>query len=122
MGRDYSEISPAPWGCVKVEYDVLGQTIQGYEVGNAVASSAAFCRRDDEAAFIALSRNVFDIMMRRKWEMSYGEYFSDAGEFENQFAVTIWIGDRQQMFCAPDPLRAWEKADKWYRENVEAQP
>jgi hypothetical protein len=75
------------------------------------------------AAFIALGRNAFDVMMRRRWspvaspiagtwrvDTDDGAYFAYGKEDED--------GVNPAEFA--DPFTALVEADRWYRENVEA--
>ena len=82
---------------------------------------------EDEAEFIALARNAFDVLMRTDFAViKTGE-----GEFSVQrnggVMGTIWIGITGQNWREfkgerltwPDPFTAVVEAEKWYNENVE---
>jgi hypothetical protein len=94
--------------------------------GDVVASCFDFENVDsfDEgavpAAFIALARNAFDVMMRRGW-------FPKRADISRKWFV-LRLSDSFQheeligTGCADDPFTALVEADEWYKENVEGRP
>ena len=71
---------------------------------------AANCNADD-AEFIVLARNAFDIMMRRGWwAQKRGEGWA---------VYNNWIPLPSDPLTWPDPFTALVSADKWYRKHVE---
>jgi|SRR6516162_4464215 len=121
---DLSKLSPAPWklqgdGEYSAEDypevifsngDMLTRALHGND-------SCLSCKADAE--FIVLARNAFDVMMRRKWGLSY------RGGFEPGWFVLDILddplfppGDEPALLPA-DPFTALVEADRWYTENVE---
>lgn len=104
---EVDKLTPAPW-----------KGTQGMVLG-----PDGFCIHDDaglnedDAKFIALSRNAFDVMMRRKWGVwSTGERWflrTDIARFPEDFCDWM-LGER--WICH---YTALVEADRWYRENVE---
>jgi hypothetical protein len=83
------------------------------------------CNRAD-GEFIALARNAFDVMMRRRW---YAAYEDGAGDpcFSGWYAVEEHgvaidmspVKGTKEYPIKKDPFTALVEADKWYRGNVE---
>ncbi len=111
---DLSKLTPAPWsvpdGC-------------GY-VTDTEGNPCADCGGADDAEFIALARNAFDVMMRRGWSVRTWIPGSLDGKAPRRFGVIdedgewlhktdYWITSRH------DPFTALVEADRWYREHVE---
>jgi hypothetical protein len=104
-------LSPAPWrvsdahGLCVVRDDPIGDVVADLSVGQWVGNRA-------DAEFIALARNAFDVMMRRRWHqepLSNGKWLV----CENR------NGDWCDGPTCDDPFTALVEADRWYRENVE---
>jgi hypothetical protein len=68
-----------------------------------------------DAAFIALARNAFDVMMRRGWGIF--RLKDETWRVQDEFSLWLWNDGR--FFDGPDPFTALVEADRWYRENVE---
>ncbi len=70
----------------------------------------------NEARFYELSRNAFDVMMRRGWGVVRvrGEWLIAIGSMEPLFEL------RKKRWS--NPFAALVEADQWYAENVEKQP
>lgn len=119
---DISGLAPAPWkasGChiESAPIHADGGRMVIYDEGG---------HNDVDAAFIALARNAFDVMMRRRWEAhwsaegwwvdgedkGYGGYDANdwhPGMFQKWLDEYLWS----------DPYTALVEADKWYVANVE---
>ena len=112
MTFDLSKLSPAPWFLAQ-QGPMLSVCSEGQPI---IADMANYLRANyrDDAEFIALARNVFDIMVRRGWWVAPLEVVSPPR--------TIWFvvgGIGTRRFNATDPFSALIAADKWYREHVE---
>ncbi len=100
---DLSKLSPAPWHNVGHELyfgDTFHQQIS----------------KETDAAFIALARNAYDVLTRRRWGLT-----KEAGGF---WIVDIRNPEIQRLMnypCPTCPFTALVEADAWYRENVEKQ-
>ncbi len=123
MSLDLTKLTPAPW-CVR-HGELDSSVFCGSE--NPLDAKCGFhLPGSTDAAFIALARNAFDVMMRRK--------FSPEKVGENEFSVlmdgetlgSMWIGFTDpytgKRLVWADPFTALVEADEWYRENVEKQP
>ena len=107
MSIDLNWLTPAPWtadGC-----DVRGPLnadrcpmMSIYDEGG---------HSETEAAFIALARNAFDVLIRRGWGVVR---FTDGWKV---FLSDDWSFLRSA--CWADPFTALVEADKWYKANVE---
>lgn len=135
MSIDQTKLTPAPWRserrysdgievvprincernadreCGRVA-DLVGAPYLGYE--STVVN----------AEFIALARNVFDVMMRRGWEFRTVPGCGYCATFTTGHCVDdTWIaeGNKPTMkrFHA-DPFTCLVEADAWYKANVEA--
>lgn len=118
-------LTPAPWAVTGLvdELHIVGD----YESKDHWDTWIAHMTQDDgqtDAAFIALARNAFDVMMRRGW--------ANTRQFHADGKIT-WGAD----FCRfdpksffefsnlphansfDDPFTALVEADKWYLDNVE---
>ena len=75
---------------------------------------------EDEAQFIAIARNAFDVMMRRKWR---AEQADDGKWFVHQIIGLLPDFDAFVKYTRvtyhDDPFTALVEADKWYAVNVE---
>lgn len=80
---------------------------------------------DDDLPFIALARNAFDVMMRRKrWftsPLGGGMWTVFTGEDRIGGGHTAY-GYFGHDLKWPDPFTALIEADKWYAANVENKP
>lgn len=129
---DLEKLTPAPWRFV-------GENVPGL-FGKALLPSlygpdqlrVAKVGTDDvkrteelgkrfvaDAAFIALARNAFDVMMRRGWSPWAGKEWSVLDD-EGGMIYRKHGGDGSRI-TASDPFTALVEADKWYKENVEGQ-
>ncbi len=103
---DLSNLSASPWEALPLNSE---QWIVQYPDGEDVS-----LLDETHAAFIAIARNAFDIMMRRGWypyPFLDGYWGIDArpASIPEELATQQW----------PDPYTAIVEADKWFRENVE---
>lgn len=112
MGLDLTKLTAAPWksdGCNVIGPPEESGHMQIYDEGG---------HNEADAVFIALARNAFDVMMRRKkwfpvpngvsWDVC-----QENGTLEDPELVHAWPMDW------PDPFTALVEADKWYKEHVE---
>jgi hypothetical protein len=121
---DLEKLTPAPWtpaiesdrGYRGEEYGrfyfpTFEEVPFGFDVG--LEQIAA-----NDAEFIALARNAFDVMMRRGWTVvrRKGKWFV-ASVDEN--LVEKFKG-RMMDSPANDPFTALVEANRWYEEHVEA--
>lgn len=110
MPIDLSKLAPAPWKARDCEVESApinekGDVMMIYDEGG---------HNEADAAFIALARNAFDVMMRRGWGV----------ENRGGWYATSKYGDRAVggTDLYPDPFTALVEADAWYKQNVEAAP
>ncbi len=108
---DLEKLSQAPWTAWSMNAPPSQSPYGPY--GRVIGPRFFFvdhseCLAPDDAEFIALARNAFEVMMRRGWGV---EWNADG------WTVTglNWSGPE----TAADPFTALVEADKWYRENVE---
>lgn len=114
MSIDLSKLLPAPWA---YSYDGSGDWSVGCEHEPQEARAAVVSDGDDDfcrahAAFIALAKNAFDVMMRRGWGVEQWEEGWSIAQPKRPWQMP---GD----LCWPDPFTALVEADRWYQENVE---
>jgi hypothetical protein len=114
---DVNKISPAPWELSQMgSKDGRSVVVYGRRpLGKGFTSTMVFDSgaTTENAEFIALARNAFEVMMQRGWGVSWVD--------------ERWvIRDMKGMCLAgagykeyPDPFTALVEADKWYRANVE---
>jgi hypothetical protein len=125
MVINLDKLTPAPWGFGNGSDDSSDDFFwAGGEWG--AGSLVEFWRKDSskedwegikaDGEFIALARNAFEVMMRRKWRASY-----DGGRWYVDLYKHCNILDPMTIDAA-DPFTALVEADKWYRENVENKP
>lgn len=127
---DLSKLTPAPWRTEDAGPDhrrtIVVADCNEAPLGFVAVAECASGVADNpaDAAFIALSRNAFDIMMRRKWsplkspvegqgwrvDTNDGEYFSTMSVLASYREPDHW----------PDPFTALVEADRWHVENVES--
>lgn len=93
---DLSKLTPAPW-----------------------TSTADNGTNAANAAFVALARNAFDVMMRRGWGVTPAYEKPPYDEFCVQDSADQQIRGLIAKTW-PDPFTALVEADKWYKENVES--
>lgn len=121
---DLGKLTPAPWHTAGTTYSPSGpkknlwsNAEPGMQSGQMIAQSIS----PDDAEFIALSRNAFDVMTRREW---FAEPMPRP--YKGKWQVRCmggaeFIGPNQPgPITADGPFTALVEADKWYRENVEA--
>ncbi len=134
---DLTKLTPAPWESTndavpyspkqKNSFSDCGASIYGLNgcevvIGGAQdeQGGAVGVLNNEDAAFIALARNAFDVMMRHKdWEIMWiGEWcvvsFCDILTKE---LYGKYMKDNQQRFN--NPFTAFVEADKWHQVNVE---
>ena len=106
---DLSKLTPAPWEADGYHGE------DGWDVGVEDSDGVSLRPlgtgfRKDDAEFIALARNAFDVMVRRGWTATL---------IDTQcWRVDVGIrGQRSASF--DDPFTALVDADEWYREHVE---
>ncbi len=126
MSIDLSKLTPAPWEADE-SHLVHGRS-------GTLRETPGFAKfesdnRNEDAAFCALARNAFDVMMRRGW------YACRDGFDGESFVGWIVCSRPTKSHCPnvmgrhkgpisswPDPFTALVEADKWYQENVENKP
>lgn len=130
MPIDLSKLAPAPWKARDCEVESApinekGDVMMIYDEGG---------HNEADAAFIALARNAFDVMMRRGWF---------AAPHQGGWNVLMPMSDTPRADCVsvvswykaelagrpftntggiigPDPFTALIEADAWYKQNVDA--
>ncbi len=121
---DLSKLTPAPWfitvfATVKESDKVTPDTFIVSEDDTWIAQmDQPECEND--AAFIALARNAFDVMMRHpEWQIMWiGEWcvvsLADVltREMDNKYMKAV------QQICN-NPFSAFVAADEWVKENIE---
>lgn len=121
---DISKLTPAPWEWVdKGDYHILrgqnGKTV--LDDGSAAGEYNREINHDsDDAEFISLARNAFDVMMRRGWHSRLDRYerwivFDSDGKWPCEYEF-------MEFKKWTDPFTALVEADRWYREHVESKP
>jgi hypothetical protein len=124
---DLSKLSPAPWRILessdKEENPCLLAADNSWLTCGVHSDSCI--NGLDNAEFIAVARNAFDVMTRRGW---HAEKCSESDDWV--VLKSLWGGDDalerlcndewQKAAYASDPFTALVEADKWYRENVES--
>ncbi len=120
---DLSKLSPAPWFGPRITDDFPPGWVGVYEAdqGGPIPCAKVFVtgRHDDDnsvanAAFAALARNAFDVMMRRGWGVRQVEGGWQA--IENRPGSVVGVCG---MIVKDDPFTALVKADEWYAELVD---
>jgi hypothetical protein len=121
---DLSKLAPAPWtsdGCY-----VHGPVVVGDGDVPDYSSMTIYDEgghNEDEAKFIALARNAFDVMMRRGWyAVTRGDEWTVPfclAEEDAGFPWKAYESVTGKEASWPDPFTALVEADRWYRENVE---
>ena len=76
-----------------------------------------------DAAFIALARNAFDVMMRRGWypvfSPEHNRWTVCTQGLWNRMSGELALSFRDATHFCGNPFAALVEADKWYAENVE---
>lgn len=91
------------------------------------------CDAATNAAFIALARNAFDVIVSRYWKYDWwGEKHEDDEDgnptggwrLDWESCLPVWSGLMawNNKHAWPDPFTALVEADRWYKANVEATP
>lgn len=124
MEIDLTKLSPASWKpdigasqCPDEDFDLW--------FARGPMRKLPYSRREEvaaDAAFIALARNAFDVMMRRGWMPIKHQDKDWYASFEADEADAFFGLDTlpvQKGVLYPDPFTALVEADKWYKENVE---
>lgn len=154
---DLNKLSPAPWTCGPVHKESEGKTWLTFteqmeifppdqkEVGldfqpGGPVAAASVGEFSDNGLFIALARNAFDVMMRRRWYPSCESLWSDPERKDKRgwvvrelhsiprnsaYQLTLGriIGELgMSLVWADDPFTALVEADAWYAANVEGKP
>ena len=111
---DLSKLTPAPWEADGYHGE------DGWDVGVEDSDGVSLRQlgtgfRKDDAEFIALARNAFDVMLRRGWTATLID--------TQDGPRTAWhvdVGIRGQRTASFDnPFVALVEADEWYKANVE---
>jgi hypothetical protein len=121
---DLSKLTRAPW-----------HANMGWHHGGAVSTPCGRIElgedREDDAAFIALARNAFDVLQRRGWSICREHLWGDPVRRNKLAWIVRWpnyldgkLGEivgplGNELIWAADPFTALVEADKWYREQVE---
>ena len=105
---DLTELTPAPWtanGC-----NIQGPSYRDMEIYDEGGHN------ETDAAFIALARNAFDVIMRRGWTVAKRNYPHDGWSInpveENDTAKELY-----KVF--DDPFTALVESDKWYSQMID---
>lgn len=124
------KLTPAPWyeGKPYAEMcDCFTGTLGGVcsnvwaDGGHDVTKLCAGLGEDD-AKFMALARNAFDVMMRRGWTLyrDGGGYWIAVVEYGGSPIIRADDGELcWYTGLRPDPFTALVEADKWYREHID---
>jgi hypothetical protein len=135
---DLSKLSPAPWTPIDKRGWSGLESANGEDLVLYATCEGSWHSRvvsDDPAVipFIALARNAFDVMIRRRWFPR----FVGSKEGKQQWVAYDWNGGKNLLdttavwfsagkefpnFQSEDPFTCLVEADKWWRENVENQP
>ena len=116
---DLTKLTPAPWESANCAiygpFSPTGRDRIGV-VCEAVPKEESKARTN--AAFIALARNAFDVMMRRGWwPIKRGDKWQVGGQDPDEPSETWETTPIQTGW--PDPFTALVEADAWYKANVE---
>jgi len=119
---DLEKLTPAPWSSnVPSGNETEAVFASGKMILECIVNRHyQTCEADAE--FIALARNAFDVMMRRKWwvePIGGGDLgwavFEEVERDGNLRHPPVWM----EADPAFDPFTALVEADKWYKANVE---
>lgn len=117
---DLNKVSPAPWFYTGMDLlDNNGKEVTDICVVNDedkwICQMIQKGEGEEDAYFIALARNAFDVMMRRHWTPCvYGSKFGVVADNAPNSLPTRLIHMRWD-----DPFTALVEADNWYKENME---
>ncbi len=112
-----SKISPAPWYLSKTKYDYSIVSEPSPPGQNGILSlwcsghlTGDYKWNDDNGEFIALARNAFDIMLRRRWYPVT----------DSRLDGNAWIVPTKDGYYGvwADPFTAMVETEKWYKENA----
>lgn len=130
MSIDLNKLTAAPWGVVELSDQFFCQTNHKYAISGGLTGRIGKVEGFGEesgtnAAFIALARAAFDVMMRRRWFPRFG------GRFEgvDRWCAYSWVGMkdvsdiyqdlRSTVQIMPewfaDPFTALVSADEWMK-------
>lgn len=112
---DMSKLSPAPWEAQIVPDGALTAAAVLRVPWGGTKDTIYFGQNLDDAEFMALARNAFDVMMRRGW----GVVHRSSGWFVPIPDEGFWNETAFRKMRFPDPFTALVESDKWYREHVE---
>jgi hypothetical protein len=122
---DASKLSPAPWEANPSSWAhgkgwvIGGKTKFGHDSIEVRMLGAGVSEANAE--FIALARNAFDVMLRRKWGIGKGSegWFVSGilGEAHLSSAHADFV--EKFLFDHQNPFEMLIEADAWYRANCE---
>lgn len=121
MTINLEKLTPAPW---EVNGVALIHNPRRIDPAGRVAFMEPHCQRSD-AAFIALARNAFDVMMRRGWHAVRdrsrdGQHWVAVSYEKDPYESNPIMTDEDGLEdWRPDPFTALVEADAWYKANVE---
>ncbi len=127
MSLDLSKLSPAPW--TALVDPVLGMGVDLNEQFGPFflgGDKWPLSRQIAFADFVVLSRNAFDVMLRRGWVVSYSDEQPRKWHSGIPMSDMARIADAKLGHDCPlfkdgfdDPFTAIVEADKWFKEHVE---
>ena len=117
MSIDLTKLTSAPWHTGGTTFrpsgprkNVWSEAAKGMQSGEILAEN---CRAND-AEFIALARNAFDILMCRGWSV----YRRSNKKWAVDVPLRIPHDGGIAVFERDDPFTAVDEAEKWYKEHV----
>lgn len=120
MGIDLSKLSPAPWTTAPCNvlpnlylYGLQPPHQHEPDPPGLMKCHPPLVLRPDDAEFIALARNAFDVLVRRGW---------DIVRVSRGWIPAIPGGGPEWPQQWPDPYTALVAAEEWYVANVEGKP
>ena len=111
MSIDLSKLTPVPWA---VRHGTMDSTVFCGSENPLDADCGFNLPNRDDAEFIALSRNAFDVMLRRGWGVALEQNDSWTVRHAEPGSVDPVV-DRSW----PDPFTALVEADAWYKASIE---
>lgn len=108
------KLSPAPWNAEGLRVWHEGQTVSLIAM---LKFETEVEHAEDDAEFIALARNAFDVLQRRPWTIKKWD--------DGRWGIAMNVGYHWPDHCLgmpnewPDPFTALVAADEWYKEHVE---
>ena len=125
MSIDLAKLTPAPWIVgVTDSRLILRSEVEECNVAEIIWEDRKQHWQPHDAAFIAVARAAFEVMMRRGWyAKNFGE--CDVGGcvwgivMGNTYFNQTARGGISEFTHFADPFTALVEADTWYRENVE---